>query len=194
MTQENLREMFASAVVIPASSVPDPKRSRIEDTAESQEDLMPIDVQDSVQSSTFSDSDSDGDFSGGPQLGVLNEDNYVEYDRCHRSEEHDIDIQINPSPSVVHQTASCCEVPRGPSDISQAPSEEPVICKEPRSGYPKSFPTGSAARTFKPHWAKINNWLEYSTQTDMIYCHPCRHFGSYSNPKWEGEGSRFNNW
>ena len=101
---------------------------------------MPIDVQYAVQSYTFSDSYSDGDFSGGPQLGVLqNEDNYVEYDRCHRSEEHDIDIQINPSPSVVHQTASCCEVPPGPSDISQSPSEEPVICKEPRSEYPKSF-------------------------------------------------------
>ena len=149
--------MFASAV-IPASSVPDPNRSRIEDTAEIQEDLMPIDVQDSVQSSTFSDSDSDGDFSGGPQLGVLqNEDNYVEYNRYYKSEEHDIDIQINPSPSVVYQTASCCEVPRGPSDISQSPSEQPVIRKEPSSRYPKSFPTGSAARTFKPHWAKINN-------------------------------------
>ena len=56
--------MFASAVVIPACSVPDRNRSRIEDTAEIQEDLMPIDVQDSVQGSTFSDSDSDRDFSG----------------------------------------------------------------------------------------------------------------------------------
>ena len=28
----------------------------------------------------------------------------------------------------------------------------------------------------------------------MIYCHPCRHFGRFRNPKWEGKGSRFKNW
>ena len=138
-------------------------------------------------------SESGSLYSLGPALASFdwNDDTAVEYHvNEHDAEEPGGVLPVFPSAAQVAAGAS--DSASGPSDLSRGPGDGPVICPKPRGGYPKSFPTKSAPRCFKEAWK--TSWLEYSSLTDMVYCHRCRHFGKGALPVWEGQGSRFNMW
>lgn len=59
-----------------------------------------------------------------------------------------------------------------PLDISKKSEEK--ITQNLRG---QSFPKRSDGRSFQPNWIEKFNWIEYSKQTDKVYCYPCRQFG-----------------
>ncbi|KAJ8359025.1 hypothetical protein SKAU_G00155500 [Synaphobranchus kaupii] len=68
-------------------------------------------------------------------------------------------------------------------DLSKCKSEPPVqpVLKE----YPKKN-----SRRFTPELYKTYAWLEYSVQTDALFCFACRHFASTSLAAGEKSGAR----
>ena len=115
---------------------------------------------------------------------------YVEFDRAECDEDPE---------ELLPQASATAESHRagGPSDLSRGPGAAAVVCKQPVRGYPIQQVQGKN-RSFRPEWKLTDNaqfdWLEYSSLTDKMYCHRCRHFGTGRFKTWEVEGTRCKNW
>src|SRR6218665_1655526 len=63
--------------------------------------------------------------------------------------------------------------PPGPSDLSQSP------CEEPMQPYLRKYPghvVGIIEHRFSYKWFNFHESLEYSRETDSVFCHYCRDF------------------
>ncbi|XP_035986697.1 zinc finger MYM-type protein 1-like isoform X1 [Fundulus heteroclitus] len=77
----------------------------------------------------------------------------------------------------------------GPSDISKIREEPPM--RPSLKLFPRSL-MGGRRRRFKEAWYHICPWLEFSQNSDWVYCYACRHF---SPPDTVSDSpSGFKNW
>ncbi|XP_067229513.1 uncharacterized protein [Chanodichthys erythropterus] len=86
----------------------------------------------------------------------------------------------------------CVSTSSGPSDISKSREEPPV---QPMMNiYPRTL-MGDRRRSFKAAWYHIHPWLEYSKQSDSVFCYACRHFSppKVSETVFDSKLG-FNNW
>ena len=98
--------------------------------------------------------------------------------------------------NVEQEAANVSNISQGPeaaSDISQGSGDGP---KHPiRKNYP-SRQIGSQQRSFNGAWFDTYSWVEYSVETDSVFCFACRYFlGAgkrfHSEPAFT---NGFNNW